>query len=100
MNPVSKLLFELQEISFLIWRVLVGVRRGPRYLSETIEQMDEIGVGSLVIIILTGFFTGGVLILQAYPTLAFYGAQTQAGKGVATTLVRELGPVLTALMVS
>ena len=56
MNPVSKLLFELQEISFLIWRVLVGVRRGPRYLCETIEQMDEIGVGSLVIIILTRFF--------------------------------------------
>src|SRR5205814_2511348 len=43
---------------------------------------------------------GGVLILQAYPTLAFYGAQTQVGKGVATTLVRELGPVLCALMVA
>jgi phospholipid/cholesterol/gamma-HCH transport system permease protein len=100
MNPVSKFLYELQEIAFLTWRVLVGIKRGPRYVTETIDQMDEIGVGSLVIIILTGFFTGGVLILQAYPTLAFYGAQTQAGQGVATTLVRELGPVLTALMVA
>jgi phospholipid/cholesterol/gamma-HCH transport system permease protein len=100
MNPVSKFLLELQEIALLVWRVLVGLKRGPRYLSETIDQMDEIGVGSLVIIILTGFFTGGVLILQAYPTLAYYGAQTQAGQGVATTLVRELGPVLTALMVA
>jgi len=100
MNPVTKFLFELQEVAILIWRVLVGIKRGPRYVREIIDQMDEIGVGSLVIIILTGFFTGGVLILQAYPTLAFYGAQTQAGQGVATTLVRELGPVLSALMVA
>jgi len=100
MNPVSKFFYELQEISVLAGRVLVGIARGPRYIRETIDQMDEIGVGSLVIIILTGFFTGGVLILQAYPTLAYYGAQTQAGQGVATTLVRELGPVLSALMVA
>ena len=62
--------------------------------------MDYIGVGSLVIIILTGFFTGGVLILQAYPTFAYYGVQNETGRGVATSLIRELGPVLTALMVS
>src|SRR6478609_11978038 len=100
MNPVSKFFYELQEISVLAGRVLVGITRGPRYIRETIEQMDQIGVGSLAIIILTGFFTGGVLILQAYPTLQYYGAQSQAGRGVATTLVRELGPVLTALMVA
>jgi phospholipid/cholesterol/gamma-HCH transport system permease protein len=100
MNPVSKFFYELQEISFLIWRVLVGIKRGPRYLAEIIEQMDEVGVGSLIIIILTGFFTGGVLVLQTYPTLAAYGAQTQVGQAVATTLVRELGPVLSALMVA
>jgi phospholipid/cholesterol/gamma-HCH transport system permease protein len=100
MNPVSKFFFELQEISLLVWRMLVGIKRGPRYVGETIHQIDEIGVGSLIIIILTGFFTGGVLILQAYPTLAYYGAQSQAGQGVATTLVRELGPVLSALMVA
>ena len=100
MNPVSKFFYELQEVSLLAWRVFIGIARGPRYVSETVDQMDEAGVGSLMIIILTGFFTGGVLILQAYPTLAYYGAQTQAGQGVATTLVRELGPVLSALMVA
>src|SRR6478672_6867742 len=100
MNPITKFFFEIQEISFLIWRVIVGIKRGPRYANETIEQMDEVGVGSLIIIILTGFFTGGVLVLQVYPTLASYGAQTQAGQAVATTLVRELGPVLCALMVT
>ena len=100
MNPFTKFLFELQEIGTLAWKMVAGLRRGPRYFNEAISQMDQIGVGSLGIIILTGFFTGGVLILQAYPTLAYYGAQTQAGQGVATTLVRELGPVLTALMVA
>jgi phospholipid/cholesterol/gamma-HCH transport system permease protein len=62
--------------------------------------MDRIGVGSLTIIILTGFFTGGVLTLQTYPTLASYGAVDQLGYLVSLSLVRELGPVLTALMVT
>src|SRR6476619_256017 len=100
MNPLTKFLFELQESSLLFWRVLAGLGKRPRYVSEIISQLDRIGVGSLAIIILTGFLTGGVLILQAYPTLEFYGAQSQAGQGVATTLIRELGPVLAALMVA
>ena len=100
MNPLSKFFYDIQEMSILVWRILVGLKRGPRYFNEVISQMDEIGVGSLIIIILTGFFTGGVLVLQVYPTLAAYGAQTQAGQAVATTLVRELGPVLCALMVA
>ncbi|HNQ14913.1 MAG TPA: ABC transporter permease, partial [Pyrinomonadaceae bacterium] len=62
--------------------------------------MDLVGVGSLPIVILTGFFTGGVLVLQTFPTLSYYSAQGQAGEAVATALVRELGPVLCALMVS
>ena len=100
MNPFSKFLFELQEIGNLIWRMLRGLRKQPRYFSELVNQLDQVGVGSLGIVILTGFFTGGVLILQAYPTLEYYGAQSNAGEGVATSLIRELGPVLTALMVA
>ena len=100
MNPLNRFLFELQELTFLLGRAVAGLWKGPRYFNETVEQLDRIGVGSLAIIILTGFFTGGVLILQAFPTLEFYGAQSQAGQAVATTLVRELGPVLAALMVA
>ena len=100
MNPLKKFLFELQESSTLLWRVLTGLGKRPRYISEVISQMDSIGVGSLAIVVLTGFFTGGVLILQAYPTLQYYGAASQAGRGVATSLIRELGPVLCALMVA
>lgn len=100
MNPVTKFLFELQEISLLLWNGFKGLFRGPRYFPEIVRQMDVIGVGSIPIIILTGFFTGGVLVLQTYPTLEYYGIQTESGRSVATSLVRELGPVLTALMVS
>lgn len=100
MNPVTKFLYELQESSLLLGRAIAGLSKKPRYFNELLSQMDSIGVGSLAIVILTGFFTGGVLILQTYPTLVYYGGQGQAGQAVATSLVRELGPVLTALMVA
>lgn len=100
MNPFTKFLFELQEIGHFLWRIIRGLSKKPRYFSEMIYQMDQVGVGSLGLVILTGFFTGGVLILQTYPTLVSYGLQNSAGQGVATSLIRELGPVLTALMVA
>ena len=81
-------------------RAASGLLKHPRYFPETITQMDAIGVGSLTIIILTGFFTGGVLTVQTFPTLKTYGAQSQTGYLVAISLVRELGPVLCALMVT
>ncbi|MEO6049780.1 MAG: ABC transporter permease [Pyrinomonadaceae bacterium] len=100
MTFIAQFLFQLQEITNLLWRSIKGLRKKPRYFFEIVNQMDQIGVGSLGIVVLTGFFTGGVLILQAYPTLEYYGAQSNAGQGVATSLIRELGPVLTALMVA
>ena len=84
----------------LVARAFRSLFSRPRYISETIAQMDVIGVGSLSIILLTGFFTGGVLTVQTFPTLAFWGQQGQTGRLVAVALVRELGPVLTALMVT
>ena len=100
MNFVTRALLELQETTLLVARAARGLIKRPRYVPETIAQMDAIGVGSLTIIILTGFFTGGVLTLQTFPTLKFYGAQGTTGYLVALSLVRELGPVLTALMVT
>jgi phospholipid/cholesterol/gamma-HCH transport system permease protein len=100
MNIATRLLLELQETTLMATRAVVGVFKRPRYIPETIAQMDAIGVGSLTIIILTGFFTGGVLTIQTFPTLKYYGAQEQTGYLVALSLVRELGPVLTALMVA
>src|SRR3954470_8961915 len=100
MNFATRALLELQETTLLLARAARGLLKRPRYVPETIAQMDAIGVGSLTIIILTGFFTGGVLTLQTFPTLKYYGAQSTTGYLVALSLVRELGPVLTALMVT
>jgi phospholipid/cholesterol/gamma-HCH transport system permease protein len=100
MNFATRALLELQETTLLTARAFRGLLSRPRYFQEMIAQMDAIGVGSLTIIVLTGFFTGGVLTLQTFPTLQFYGAQSQTGRLVAISLVRELGPVLSALMVA
>src|SRR6476620_7490186 len=100
MNFVTRSVFELQETTLIATRAIAGLFKRPRYISEAINQMDGIGVGSLTIILLTGSFTGGVLTLQTFPTLQFYGAQSHTGRLVAISLVRELGPVLYALMVT
>jgi phospholipid/cholesterol/gamma-HCH transport system permease protein len=100
MNFATRALLELQETTLMATRAVRGIFKRPHYIPETIAQMDAIGVGSLTIIILTGFFTGGVLTVQTFPTLKSYGAQSQTGYLVAISLVRELGPVLCALMVT
>jgi phospholipid/cholesterol/gamma-HCH transport system permease protein len=100
MKSLLKFLSELQEISLLIARIFVGFTKSPRYFPEIFKQIDLIGVKSAGIILLTGFFTGGVLTLQGYPLLAYYGGQSQTGMFVATTMIRELGPVLSALMIA
>ncbi|MFQ5355375.1 MAG: MlaE family ABC transporter permease [Mariprofundaceae bacterium] len=65
-----------------------------------ITQIYMIGVGSLSIIIITGAFTGMVLSLQGYYTLAKFGSETLLGSAVAMSIIRELGPVLAALMLT
>jgi phospholipid/cholesterol/gamma-HCH transport system permease protein len=67
---------------------------------ETLIQMDVIGVGSLMIILLTGLFTGSILALQTSNTLKTFGATGVTGQLVMTSLVREMGPVLASLMLT
>ncbi|MFQ5582175.1 MAG: MlaE family ABC transporter permease [Mariprofundaceae bacterium] len=62
-------------------------------------QLYALGVGSLIIIAITGAFTGMVLSLQGYYTLAKFGSESLLGAGVALSIIRELGPVLGALMI-
>ncbi len=77
-----------------------NVFRSPHYARDILLQMDSIGVGSLPVVILTGFFTGAVMAMQLARALSTYGATGQVAPVLCITLVRELGPVLTALMVS
>src|ERR1700744_2355311 len=90
----------VQQYSLLSARALANVFRRPFYGADIITQADLIGVGSLPIVILTGFFTGGVLALQSATTLAQFGAKSVTGELVSLSMIKELGPVLTSLMVS
>ena len=91
---------EVQDISFLTARAFVGAFRRPYYVRDTLMQMEYIGVGSLPVVMLTGFFTGAVLTLQSANTLTRFGAAGQTGYAVGVSLVRELGPVIGSLMVA
>ena len=90
----------VQEFTFLLVDSLRHAFTPPRYFVDTLMQMDVIGFGSLPIVLLIGFFTGGVLALQSYRTLSTFGEVGLMGKVVALSLVLELGPVLTALMMA
>ena len=91
---------EVQDISFLAARAFISAFRRPYYLRDTLIQMEYIGVGSVPVVVLTGFFTGAVLALQTAKTLATFGAIGVTGQAVALSLVRELGPVIGSLMVT
>ena len=89
-----------QEYFSLLFRVLRGFATRPFYARDTVQQMDTIGVQSLGIVLLTGFFTGMVLALQSAVEMRQFGATIYIGRLVGASAVRELGPVLTALMVT
>jgi phospholipid/cholesterol/gamma-HCH transport system permease protein len=90
----------LQEFYLLSGRAFRNIVRSPHYTDDVFLQMDIIGVGSLPIIVMTGFFSGAVIGLQMSRPLAQYGATGQIGQIVSITLVRELGPVLSSLLVA
>jgi len=93
-------MWEIQSYTFLSSRAIANLFTRPVYGREILLQMDRIGVGSLTIILLTGFFTGAVLGIQSESALRRYGAVSITGQLVSITLVRELGPVLAALMMA
>jgi phospholipid/cholesterol/gamma-HCH transport system permease protein len=103
-NPITGALkrwvMAVQEFTTLFVDSVLGLFTPPRYITDTLLQMDVIGVGSVPIVLLIGFFTGGVLALQSYRTLSNFGEVGILGKVVALSLVLELGPVLTALMMA
>lgn len=90
----------IQEYAILSWRAIANIFSVPQYWADIYTQMDSIGVGSLSIVLLVGFFTGGVLALQSATALKAFGAISMTGNLVSLSMVKELGPVLTGIMVS
>ena len=82
----------------LLLAVLAGVPSMVLRFSLVIRQLHSVGVLSLLIIVVSGLFVGMVLGLQGYNTLVDFGAAESLGVVVALSLVRELGPVVTALL--
>jgi phospholipid/cholesterol/gamma-HCH transport system permease protein len=91
---------EVQEYLRLVAAVGRALVTRPFYPRDVVEQFDQIGVGSLTVVLLTGAFTGAVLALQSGLTLDQFGARSMVGRLVSASMVKELGPVLTALMVT
>src|SRR5271168_844123 len=96
----KKAVVSVQDYAILAGRALANIVQRPHYFGDLITQADSIGIGSLPIVILTGFFTGGVLALQSASSLAQFGATAITGELVSLSMIKELGPVLTSLMVS
>src|SRR5882757_7438977 len=90
----------LQEFFVLAGMALGFIFVKPFYTADLFQQMDAIGVGSIGIVLLTGFFTGMVLALQSSVQLATFGATDYIGRLIAGSMIRELGPVLAGLMVA
>jgi phospholipid/cholesterol/gamma-HCH transport system permease protein len=93
-------LLEVQEYFLMIGKAARACVTRPFYYKDVVEQFDIIGIGSLTVVLLTGMFTGMVLALQSGITLDQFGARSMVGRLVSASMVKELGPVLTALMVA
>ena len=90
----------VQDYALLAARSVTNLFRRPLYVADMIQQADLIGVGSLPIVVLTGFFIGGALALNSANTLQRFGSLSLIGQLVAVGMVTELGPIITGLMVS
>src|SRR5215831_20499475 len=90
----------VQDYTLVAARSLANLFIGPRYLADTTEQADLIGWGSLPIVALSGFFIGGALAQNSGYTLQRFGSVSLIGQLVSLGMVRELGPLITGLMVA
>lgn len=99
-NSVKSTLGSLQEFFLLAGNAFRFMFARPFYTNDVVQQMNAIGFESLGIVLLTGFFTGMVLALQASVIMKTFGATMYIGRLVSASMIRELGPVLAGLMVA
>jgi phospholipid/cholesterol/gamma-HCH transport system permease protein len=99
-DVLKRAVLDVQEYVRLQITVIRAMFSRPFYVHDVIEQLDQIGIGSLTVVVLAGFFTGAVLALQTGITLDQFGARPFVGRLVSASMVKELGPVLTGLMLA
>ncbi len=97
---VLRLVEEGGRLAIVFFKTLLWTFRPPLNLKNILAQIEEVGVNSIPVILITGAFTGMVLALQSYTGFKRFGAETFVGTVVALSITRELGPVLSGLMVA
>src|ERR1700690_1938711 len=93
-------ILHVQEYTLLSARSVTNLFGPPYYVTDVLEQMDIIGVGSLPIVLLTGFFIGAVMVLQTAAQFERFGQTALTADVVSLALVRELGPSITGFLVA
>ena len=99
-GSTKEAVLHVQEYFYLTLQSVTNVVSGPHYAQDTLDQMDSIGVGSVPIVLLTGFFIGAVMVLQTASQFVRFGQTSLTGDAVSLALVRELGPTMTSLLVT
>jgi phospholipid/cholesterol/gamma-HCH transport system permease protein len=99
-NWLKGAVLDVQEYVALQVATFRAIFSRPYYFRDIVEQFESIGIGSLTVVLLAGFFTGAVLALQTGITLDQFGARPFVGRLVSASMVKELGPVLTGLMLA
>lgn len=99
-NALKMWTFYIQDYSMLTIQSVQNMFTTTRYFADLVEQMDLIGVGSLLIVVVALVCVGGVLVLNAASQFARFGETVLTGDAVSLALLRELGPVFTALLVA
>ena len=97
---VIRFIEESGRIMLLFIKTLMWIFRPPLNLKNIVRQMEEVGVNSIPVVLIMSIFTGMVLALQSYTAFRRFNAEAFIGTVVALSMVRELGPVLSGLMVS
>jgi phospholipid/cholesterol/gamma-HCH transport system permease protein len=99
-DAAKQSVLKVQDYAKMSARSLTNLFTPPRYGDDTLQQMDDIGVGSLPIVLLSGFFIGAVMVLQTGSQFQRFGQVSLTGDIVSLALVRELGPTITGLLVA
>jgi phospholipid/cholesterol/gamma-HCH transport system permease protein len=99
-DKVFLLLSEMGRVLIFLGQTLRWTFSSPFYVKNVLKQMEMIGVNSVPVVMTTAISTGMVLALQSYTGFKRFGAQSLIGAVVSLSMTRELGPVLTGLMVA
>ena len=99
-DAAKQTVLKVQDYAKLSAHSVTNLFTRPRYHQDTLDQMDDIGVGSLPIVLLSGFFIGAVMVLQTGSQFQRFGQVSLTGDIVSLALVRELGPSITGLLVA